>query len=70
MSVGGIPGCSVWYGVARLLDEWGPLCEYRDGLKSGKSLEATLQSEMVAKQELDCVTERLQQEREILHTSL
>lgn len=43
--------------MARLLDEWGPLCEYRDGLKSGKGLEETLQSEMVAKQELDCVTE-------------
>lgn len=43
-----IPGwqsSSVWYGVTRLFDEWGPPCEYRDALKTTvKGLEEMLQS--------------------------
>lgn len=40
--MGGIPGqqaSSVWYGTPCLLDEWGPLSEYRDTLKTVGVLE-------------------------------
>lgn len=33
-----------WHGVACLFDEWGPLGEYRDALKTVRGLEEILQS--------------------------
>ena len=44
VSVGRKPGrhpSSLWYGVARLLYEWSPPCEYGDALKTVKGLEET-----------------------------